>query len=93
MTVFGRMLFCAVLWEALVQAAHAGPNPKADSRTCSNASGEVAIAACNRAIQSRTFRGRGLAVLYQNRGVEWDAKRDYDRAIADYTEAIKLNPK
>jgi lipoprotein NlpI len=64
-----------------------------DKKTCANESGDVAIAACSRAIASGRYRGSNLAELYTNRGVEWRAKGDNDRAIADYTEAISLDPK
>jgi ABC-type sugar transport system permease subunit len=30
--------------------------------------------------------------VYNNRGTVYNEKRDYDRAIADYTETIRLNP-
>lgn len=30
---------------------------------------------------------------YYNRGVAYDSKGEYDRAIADYSKAIELNPK
>ena len=33
------------------------------------------------------------ALAYSNRGTAWEAKQEYDRAIADYTEAIRLDPK
>ena len=32
------------------------------------------------------------AEAYNNRGVAYSNKGDYDRAIADYTKAIELNP-
>ena len=32
------------------------------------------------------------AEAYYNRGVAWQKKGDYDRAITDYTKAIELNP-
>ena len=32
-------------------------------------------------------------MAYNNRGIAWDAKGDNDRAIADYNEAIRLDPK
>ena len=67
--------------------------PANDKRTCSNASGDAAIAACGRAIASRKFKGIDLAQLYYNRGVEYAAKGECDRAIADYNEAIRLDPK
>jgi hypothetical protein len=67
--------------------------PANDKRTCANASGDAAIAACERAIASRKFKGIGLAQLYYNRGVEYAAKGECDRGIADYNEAIRLDPK
>ena len=39
------------------------------------------------------FRFRGLALAYNDRGFAYAAQGDYDQAIADYTEAIKLKPK
>jgi tetratricopeptide (TPR) repeat protein len=59
-----------------------------DFETCAKSSGDAAIAACTRAIASGKHKGSDLAALYQNRGVEWNAKRDSDRAIADYERAI-----
>ena len=32
-------------------------------------------------------------MAYNNRGDAWDAKEEYDKAIADYNEAIRLDPK
>ena len=32
------------------------------------------------------------AVAFNNRGVSYASKRQYDRAIQDYDQAIKLNP-
>ena len=29
---------------------------------------------------------------YNNRGVAWQPKKEYDKAIADYSEAIRINP-
>ena len=33
-----------------------------------------------------------LAKAYYSRGLAYDAKGDYDRAIADFTKAVKLKP-
>src|SRR5215470_2695496 len=30
---------------------------------------------------------------YSNRGLKWLSKNEYDKAIADFTEALKLEPK
>ena len=32
-------------------------------------------------------------MAYMNRGLAWSNKQEYDKAIADYTEAIRLDPK
>ena len=32
------------------------------------------------------------AAGYNKRGIAWSEKRDYERAIADYNEALRLNP-
>lgn len=71
--------------------AAAGPNE--DVQICSKESGDVAIAACNRAINSGRISGRTLALTYDNRGVEYYNKGDWDRAIADFTMTIKVDPR
>jgi uncharacterized protein len=64
-----------------------------DTTTCVNASGDEKIAACTRAIASGTWRGSHLSWAYNNRGNAYRAKDDNDRAIQDYDQAIKLDPK
>lgn len=74
----------------------AGPVSRAladDLATCRDANGDVAIAACTRAISSARWHGHKLAFEYNARGFHYAGKSDYDRAIADYTEAIRLDPK
>jgi lipoprotein NlpI len=63
-----------------------------DTEIC-EASGEGQIATCTRLIESGGYRGTDLARAYFNRGVALQAKGETDRAIADYDEAIRLNPK
>jgi len=68
-----------------------------DRDLCKTASGDTAIEACTRAIDSKKFNGakqkRVLSLLYTNRGVEYEIKKDYDKAIADHDQAIKIDPK
>jgi tetratricopeptide (TPR) repeat protein len=64
----------------------------ADDRTTCKGSGPEALSACTRAIESGQFSGTELAQLHTNRGVERRRQRDIDGAIADYTDAIRLNP-
>ena len=33
------------------------------------------------------------ASAYEQRGLAWHTKQEYDKAIADYSEAIRLDPK
>ena len=51
---------------------------------------DIQIAACTRNIQSGRFIGRNLAVAFTNRGLAYKRKGQWDRAIADYSEAIRL---
>jgi tetratricopeptide (TPR) repeat protein len=50
------------------------------------------IAGCTAAIQSGKEPARNLAVAFNNRANAYVAKRDYERAIQDYSFAIKLFP-
>ena len=64
-----------------------------DSKICAKESGEIAIDACSRAIKSGHYKGRDLARQYSYRGVERGLKKEYDLALADYGEAIKIDKK
>jgi tetratricopeptide (TPR) repeat protein len=63
-----------------------------DAATCENASGDEAIAACARTIQSHETSAKSRADAYNSRGYDYRVKGDLDHAIADYTEAIRLDP-
>ena len=68
------------------------PRAAQDRKTCADASGDVAIKACNDAIASGQHQGQALAEIYYNRAVEYSKKGDDQRALADYSEAIRLKP-
>ena len=81
-------------WMAIVLAAGVWwSGAAAEGNLCSYGSGDAAIADCTRAIQSGRFSGHALALKFINRGVEWRLKGDYARALSDYDEAIRLDPK
>lgn len=73
----------------LVSPAFAQPS---DFDICAKQSGESAIAACSDAIASGAYKGDRLAELYNSRGAEWRLRNNYERAIADYNEALLLAP-
>ena len=67
-----------------------------DLTTCNApapASIDEAIAACTRAINAGRMNAHDLAIAYTNRGNAYQQKGDDDRAVDDYDEAIRLDPK
>jgi tetratricopeptide (TPR) repeat protein len=64
-----------------------------DSKICARESGEIAIEACSRAIKSGRYKGHDLARQYMYRGVERSLKKDYELALADYGEALRIDKK
>ena len=71
-------------------SAKSGPG---DQETCQMRIGDVAIEACTRRIFSGELKGQPLAAAYRMRGTAVARKNEYDRAIADFDEAIRLDPK
>ena len=53
---------------------------------------DLAIDFCTEAIQSKQFSDAGLAIAFNNRGLAYYKKKDYDHAIQDYDRAIGLQP-
>jgi lipoprotein NlpI len=58
-----------------------------------NFSPDLMIRGCTTLIQSRKRSKQNLAAPYHNRGYAYHSKGDNDRAIADYNETIRLDPK
>jgi tetratricopeptide (TPR) repeat protein len=65
--------------------------PSKDVRDCSLL-GDDAIAACSRVIASGGYKDHDLGKLHWTRGLLYWDRKDYDRAIADHSEAIRLDP-
>jgi tetratricopeptide (TPR) repeat protein len=63
-----------------------------DVQTCLRQSGDESIAACSRAIAIASGT-HDLTLLYSWRAGSWLGKGDYRRAIVDYSEAIRLDPR
>jgi tetratricopeptide (TPR) repeat protein len=77
-------LFCFAI---LLVAAE--PAVADDANRCFSETGDAKLAACTRAINSGA---RNPAINYNNRGNAYFSKRDYDSAIADYNESLRINP-
>lgn len=88
--------YALVVALALPMIAFVGGTAAADDReTCKSATGDAAIEACTKAIDSKKYlkQKKILSVLYTNRGVEYEKKQDYTHAVADHDQAIKTDPK
>jgi hypothetical protein len=80
------LLFGATLvGAATLPAAHAAA---ADAATCEEASGDVAVAACTRAIAWGQNEGHDLARFHYYRAMEHGQKSDSAGAIAYYKRGI-----
>jgi tetratricopeptide (TPR) repeat protein len=75
-----RVSALVVLFSTALDATAALADARQD---CQMSRGDAAIQACDLAIGE----------AYKNRGYAYDAKGDFDRAIADFTKAIEINPK
>jgi tetratricopeptide (TPR) repeat protein len=71
----------------------ASPAQANDRDTCNGDQSQTAIAACTRVIQSGRSKGNDLATIYYARGRSYRLMGDNDRAIADYNESARLNPR
>lgn len=86
------ILTAGLLLAASLDSAAAAPNDRAACREETKDS-DAAIAACSRLIAARALQGPPLANAYRVRGEHYRFKKEYERAIQDLSEAIRLNPK
>jgi len=56
------------------------------------ATSDLVFGGCKVAIQSGRFTGHNLAMAFDSRGSAYNAKKDYDHAIAEYDQAVRLDP-
>src|SRR5262249_30866125 len=73
-------------------AAPSAANTARDRQDCTGSDPDRVIAGCTRMTQNPNEVPHNRAVAFYNRGGIYKERKDYDRAIADYSEAIKLDP-
>src|SRR5215831_7925220 len=86
----------ATLAVAAVFAASARAEQSQPWTWCANkekASPDLQIGGCTTVIQSGKESQKNLSIAFNNRGNAYHAKGDDDRAVADYNESIRLDPK
>ena len=80
------------IWSALFLALTLS-NCSADADPCDTLRDpEPRIIACTQVINSGKWTGRNQAINYTNRGNAYREKGDVDHAIADFDEALQIDP-
>lgn len=64
---------------------------KSDLAACDTGSGKSAVVACTRLIASGRYKAPILYLLYNKRGGAHQSLADHDKAIADFTEAVRID--
>ncbi|HTW25180.1 MAG TPA: tetratricopeptide repeat protein [Candidatus Baltobacteraceae bacterium] len=64
-----------------------------DTYKCRSNDPDTRIAGCTELIQNEWLTPEQLSVAYHNRATAYSAKRNYNRAIQDFNQAIHLSPK
>jgi len=75
-----------------VATATVGCGKLANTYKCRSTDPDVRIAGCTELIQNEWLTPQDLSVAYNNRATAYSAKQNYNRAIQDFNQAIRLSP-
>ena len=88
-----RNLSVLVLVASMFVAGTAFAQSQAQNRErCLDDNPDIQIAGCTALIELNQETGRNLATTFNNRGNAYAGKQDYDRAIQDFDQVIRLDP-
>jgi lipoprotein NlpI len=93
---FGRLARSATLISAVLLAflpADARSASKSEWEGCKASDPETSIKACSRILARRGESARDRASAYYNRGIAYADQRDDRKAIEDFNEAVRLDPR
>ena len=90
-----RSLFAVALSAVpVIAAAPSHALEQRDFKNCDqSANWDLKIAGCTKMLKEPRLPPEALAAIYAARGTGWAAKNDFARAIVDFDEALRLNPK
>lgn len=91
-----KRVYAAILAAALIYASPSLAQTPQERRWCDGEDGATVaqrIEGCSSVIKSVRDIGENHAEVFNNRGMAYRAKGELDRAIQDYSQAIKLNGK
>ena len=89
--VIAKAAFCTCLLLVAALAA-VGESKRENQKRCVSSDPDTIIAGCTALIQAGRESTASLVVAYSRRASAYMRKADYDRAIQDYGDAIRLNP-
>lgn len=76
----------------LMATAPAFSASQKDHDDCNSENAERNIAGCTRIINDSTESEKVRGIAHVGRGIAWQGKGERDKALADFTDAIRLNP-
>jgi tetratricopeptide (TPR) repeat protein len=84
----------ALVAVALLGGVPARAGPEQDWGECKSRDSDKdrIIAACTRVVGDKRTPAKDRAIAFNNRGFAYQDKKDFARAIADYTAALRLDP-
>ena len=83
--------FCTCLFLGATMVA-LGQSRQENLNNCQSVDPDAKIAGCTALLKADQETAKNRAVIYGSRGVGYYSKGDYDRAIQDTDQAIRLNP-
>src|ERR1035437_7964797 len=92
LSVIGKRAVCTCLLLVVAMAAM-GQSKQENLDKCRSADPEIRIAGCTAVINVGRETPDNLSAAYEIRGVAYDDEGDYDHAIPDLNESIRLNPR
>src|SRR5580704_15041819 len=85
-----RMLWTCVAMGASVAAT--GQSREENWDRCTSVNAEISIAGCTALINSGQELPATLSIIHYNLGASFQEKKQYDAALKNFDEAIRLNP-